>query len=239
MIPLRDAVPRRETPYVLWGLIALNGLVFLFELSLSGHSLQRFIASFGFTPARFTLPEGVLASSIGPYRYWSALTYMFIHGGWLHILGNMWFLWVFGDNVEDTIGHLSFLFFYILCGVAAVAFFFLLYPHSKVPTIGASGAISGIMGAYLLMFPKARVMTLIPIFIFPLIIEIPAIVFIGVWFFLQLIFGTFNSLSPHASQSVAWWAHVGGFVAGMLFLPLFRKRRPTYRPYFPDEPAPH
>ena len=235
MFPLKDTVPRREAPFVMWALIGVNALAFFFEHSLGGPAFARFIELFALIPARYTSTEWSLAVGLDPHSYWPFLTYMFLHGGWLHIIGNMWFLWIFGDNVEDRMGHRRFLLFYLSCGVASVLFYMVIYPESTTPLIGASGAISGVMGAYILMFPTARVLTLIPIFIFPYIVELPSLIFIGFWFLFQLISGAFGMADPNAGQGIAWWAHIGGFIAGMILLPLFKRRAKAYRPYFPDE----
>jgi membrane associated rhomboid family serine protease len=160
---------------------------------------------------------------------------MFIHGGWLHIIGNMWFLWIFGDNVEDRLGHLRFLIFYLLSGIGAALFYVLLKPGSVLPALGASGAISGVMGAYILLYPRARVLTLVPVFFLPLLVEIPAVFFVGVWFLFQFLAGTLSLATPRVEGGVAWWAHIGGFVLGMALLPLFtRSSRESARPW-PDQ----
>ena len=224
MIPLSDTAPRKGLPVVLWTLIALNGLVFWLEESLPGPALHRFIELYALVPARYTLPEWAAASGLQAHSYWPFLTYMFIHGGWLHIAGNMWFLWIFGDNVEDRMGHLRFLIFYLLCGIGAALFYVLLKPGSTLPALGASGAISGVMGAYILLYPRARVLTLVPVFFLPLLVEIPAVFFLGVWFLFQFFAGTFSLFTPHLQGGVAWWAHIGGFVLGMVLLPLFLER---------------
>jgi membrane associated rhomboid family serine protease len=235
VFPLKDTVPRREAPFVVWALIAANALVFFFERSLPGPVLVRFIELFGVVPARYTSPEWASAVGLQGHNYWPFLTYMFLHGGWLHIIGNMWFLWIFGDNVEDRMGHRRFLFFYLLCGFSAVLIYLIINPESTVPTLGASGAISGVMGAYFLMFPTARVLTLIPIFFFPYIVELPALIFIGFWFLFQLISGASSMVEAQTGQGIAWWAHIGGFITGMVLLPLFKRSTKAHRPYFPDE----
>lgn len=163
---------------------------------------------------------------------------MFLHGGWMHLIGNMWMLWIFGDNVEDRLGHGRYLLFYVLCGLAASWTHILLHPNSTVPAIGASGAISGVMGAYLLLFPRARVITLFPLFFIPYFLELPAIVYLGAWFLMQLFSGAFSILAPGEGGGIAWWAHVGGFLAGALLGPPMRRRRRYYRPYFRDEHIP-
>jgi membrane associated rhomboid family serine protease len=170
-----------------------------------------------------------------PDAYWTVLTCMFLHGGWMHFIGNMWVLFLFGDAVEDRMGPARYLVFYLLCGLAAGLTHYLTNPTSPVPTVGASGAIAGVMGAYFVLFPTARVITLIPVFFFPFLVEIPAVVYLGVWFASQLFSGTLALVGPQYYEGVAWWAHVGGFVAGIALLPLFKKSRKQYRRYYPDE----
>jgi len=163
---------------------------------------------------------------------------MFLHGGWLHILGNMWVLWIFGDNVEDRMGPLRFILFYLCCGICAGLVQTFTSGASPVPTIGASGAIAGIMGAYLLLYPRARLIILVPVFFWPFFFDIPAWVFLVFWFFLQFASGSHALLSGSLGGGIAWWAHVGGFLAGMLLLQFFLLRRPARRRFFPDEHGP-
>jgi membrane associated rhomboid family serine protease len=186
-------------------LIAANVLAFLLQLSLDPFSLNHLIAAYGLIPGR--LHPGAFVTS------------MFLHGGWLHLIGNMWFLWIFGDNIEDILGHAKYLLFYLLCGIAAALVHVAFNGDSRVPTIGASGAIAGVMGAYMLKFPRSRVVTLVPIFFFLTTMEIPAVYILIYWFIVQLISG-FGSIGySHLSQGgVAWFAHVGGFVAGMILI---------------------
>ncbi len=227
MIPIKDTVPRIGFPLVTWALIILNGTVFLFELSLPREVLEQIFYLFGLVPARFTYPKEALT-------YLPFLTNLFLHGGWLHILGNMWFLHLFGDNVEDRMGHLRFLIFYLLSGVMSNVINFIANIHSSLPEIGASGAISGVMGAYLIMFPKARIITLIPVLFFPLFVELSAFFYIGFWFILQVFSGTLSIGAPEGGGGVAWWAHIGGFVTGIVLLPFFRRKR-FRRQGYPDE----
>jgi membrane associated rhomboid family serine protease len=213
MIPIRDSVPSRRFPAVNFALIALNVLVFLFEVH-QGEALQSFLVTWSLVPARFTDPAWV-ASFSWLHRVSTLVTFMFLHGGFWHLLGNMWFLYIFGDNVEDRLGHPRYLVFYFLCGISSGVIHYLSDPSSTIPTVGASGAIAGVMGAYLVLYPRARVLTLIPIIIIPWFVEIPAAVFLGVWIFIQ-----FASAALTADQvtGVAWWAHVGGFAVGIAFL---------------------
>jgi membrane associated rhomboid family serine protease len=209
VIPLRDVIPSRTTPVVGITLLVLNVLVFLYEQSLGENALRRFIMTWGLVPAVFD---------------WSTvITSMFLHGGWEHIIGNMLYLWIFGDNVEDRLGHGRFLFFYITCGIAAALVQTWFNPDSAIPMVGASGAISGVLGAYIILFPHSRVLTLIPLFIFIEIIEVPAIILLGLWFLLQLLSGVGSLTQPEAGGGVAFWAHAAGFVAGMALLPFLKR----------------
>lgn len=224
MIPLRDTIPSRTIPYVNYLLIAANILVFFYELSW-GPQLPRLLGFYGLIPARFF----VLYASPGVSPvivYLPFISHMFFHGGWLHLLGNMLYLWIFGDNVEDRLGHGGYLLFYLGCGLAAAVMHLLTNTHSLVPTIGASGAIAGVMGAYFMLYPRARIVTLLPIFFFFTLVEIPAFFFLGFWFLLQLVQG-FSALGSRASVygGIAWWAHIGGFLFGQFVVFLLVKQR--------------
>ncbi len=240
MIPIRDTIPSRRPPVVTWTIIGINAVVFLFELLMPGESQERLFYLFGIVPARFTHPAWAVHVGFPLHDYWPFLTSMFLHGGWLHVIGNMWVLWIFGDNVEDRMGHLRFAVFYVLCGLVAGIVQLAASPDSTTPTVGASGAIAGIMGAYLVLFPRARVLTLIPILIFPLFVELPAIVFLGIWFVIQLWSGTLTMRMTAQVGGVAFWAHVGGFLAGMVLHPLFlvRPPEPPPEPEAPTQPEP-
>jgi membrane associated rhomboid family serine protease len=211
MIPLRDNIPSSRRPYVNYTIIGVNVVVFLLEVA-SGPRLGDLLATYGFVPARFLifLGQGAVAAAIIPM-----FTSMFLHGGWLHLIGNMWTLFIFGDNVEDVLGEGGFLFFYLFCGAAALILHVLISGGSAVPLVGASGAIAGVMGAYVCLFPGARILTLVPIFIIFTVIEVPAYIYLGIWFFLQFFQGTFSITTQGAVGGVAWWAHVGGFLAGV------------------------
>ncbi|MGB9792027.1 MAG: rhomboid family intramembrane serine protease [Thermacetogeniaceae bacterium] len=216
MIPLRDSTRSRSFPIVNILLIALNILVFLKETTLTSQQLNYLTYMYGVIPAKVQteLSAGVPILSIAvPF-----ITAMFLHGGWLHILGNMLYLWIFGDNVEDRMGHLPYLFFYLLVGIAGSIAHILANPGSQVPIIGASGAIAGVLGAYFISYPRSRILTLLPLPFFITLIEVPAFFFLPFWFILQLLNGISTNL---AANPVAWWAHIGGFLAGMLLVNFF------------------
>ncbi len=211
----------------MYGIVALNVLVFLYQSQLDASALRELLFLGGIVPARWT--DAAWAASVGlpAAGPMPLISSMFLHGGWLHLLSNMWSLFIFGDNVEDRMGHGRFLVFYLLAGSVAGLVQTVTDLGSRIPTIGASGAIAGVLGAYLVLYPKSRVLTLIPIFIYPLVTELPAFIFLGLWFVMQLVSGTMSTLGGTVG-GVAWWAHIGGFAAGFLLLRLFLKpqRRP-------------
>jgi membrane associated rhomboid family serine protease len=211
MIPLRDVIPSRTTPYTTITLIVLNAVVFLYQLTL-GEQVNDFILYFGLLPAAFS---------------WVAVfTSMFVHGGFLHVGGNMLYLWIFGDNVEDRMGHGRFLVFYLLCGIAAALAQTIINPDSVVPMVGASGAIAGVMGAYFVLYPHSRIVTLIPLFVYFHVMEVPAIFFLGIWFLMQFLSGVGSIATAVPGQpggGIAFWAHVAGFLAGMSGVIVFRR----------------
>src|SRR3954467_7047946 len=210
MIPLRDIIPSRTTPYITITIIVLNALAWLFELAMPRDFLPVFLQI-----------NGVVAAD---FRFSSLITSMFLHGSWSHVIGNMWYLWIFGDNVEDRVGHGRFIVFYLLCGIGAALGQVVVDPASTLPTIGASGAIAGVMGAYFVLYPHSRVLTLIP-WIFLQIVELPAIVLLGFWFVMQLFSaGTIAMTTTTQGGGVAFAAHVAGFVIGMGGVFVFRKR---------------
>jgi membrane associated rhomboid family serine protease len=227
MLPIRDDQPRYSTPLVTWFLIALNLLIFVFEASLDQRSLNALIHQFGVIPSHL----GALLA--GSHRFPLAVvavpffTSMFLHGSWMHVIGNMWFLWIFGDNIEDYLGHFSYLVFYILSGVAAAFAQVVLNPASRVPTVGASGAIAGVLGAYFVLYPRARVLTWFLFFFF----YVPAWVMLGYWFVVQFLSGAASAVTYAGENSggVAFWAHVGGFIAGIVLIKLFPERPRRYR----------
>ena len=219
MLPLRDNIPCRTTPLVNYAIIAANAAVFYHELTLGRH-LQHFMMTYGLVPANHVSPSlAKIQHQLIPF-----FSSMFIHGGWLHILSNMWCLWIFGDNIEDALGHLKYLLFYLLCGLAAAGAQLWAAWGSPYPTIGASGAIAGVMGAYMILYPRARVLTLVPIFFFVRIIEVPASIFLGLWVWSQLYSGSLAVGNVGRLGGVAWWAHIGGFLAGIVLLGAFLSR---------------
>ncbi len=226
MIPIKDTVPRRTFPFATLLIIVVNGLVFLFELSLPEEYQNAFIELFGLVPARYSHPAWAQIMGLPLDSYWPFLTNMFLHGGWLHIIGNMWFLFLFGDNVEDRLGHGRFFFFYLLAGLAANLVHFFVNHDSTMPVIGASGAIAGVMAAYLRLFPRARIITLVPILFIPFFFRVPAVLFMGVWFFMQLLSGAISLAVTDAGGGIAWWAHIGGFAVGFLLVKPLCSGRP-------------
>jgi len=236
MLPLRDTIRSRTIPLVNVTLIALNALVFIFELSLSSRGLDSFISTFGMVPARLHLTEPLVLLR-NPLVLITLFSHMFMHGGWLHFLSNMWTLFIFGDNVEDRMGHGRYFIFYMLGGLASGLLQAVVAPDSAVPAIGASGAIAGVLGAYFILYPAGRVVTIIFIFIIPWFVEIPAIIYLGFWFVTQL-FSGLSALNGSAGANmggVAWWAHIGGFLFGVFFNRFFlRHVRSVY--YEPRDP---
>jgi len=232
MFPLRDDNPTELFPFVTLLLIAANVLVWL--LVQGGGVAEPFLNSlcaYGAIPAEITgavgpgdtVSLGDASCTIGGYSWTTVLTSMFMHGGWMHLIGNMWFLWVFGNNIEDSMGHFRYLIFYVLCGVLAALTHIFIDPSSTVPTVGASGAISGIMGAYIVLYPKVRVYTLIFLVVYVRVIPMTALAVLGLWFAIQLFSGLASGAG--AGGGVAFWAHVGGFVAGVVLVKLFARKK--------------
>jgi membrane associated rhomboid family serine protease len=223
MLPFRDNIPARRFPLVTVLIIAANAAVFLYQLTLSETTLQEVVVLHGVVPARVQVLARLPVRAAGS-ALTSVWTAMFLHAGWVHLIGNMWYLWIFGDNVEDRMGRFRFLLFYLLCGAAGNAAHIAFNLDSSVPSIGASGAVAGVLGAYLLSYPFARILTLLPfLFVWP-VIELPALLVLGGWFLLQLL----NGATSEGRAGVAWWAHIGGFLAGMALVAVFA-RRPTRR----------
>jgi membrane associated rhomboid family serine protease len=217
MIPLRDTVKSKTIPWVNYLLITLCGVIFLYELQL-GDRLESFLHRFAVTPAEVSAT--LFAGRISLHPLVTMVTSIFLHGGWMHLLGNMLYLYIFGDNVEDRLGHAGYTVFFLFTGGLAAAAEVYVTPDSTMPLLGASGAIAGVLGAYFLLYPRARVLTMIPLFVFFPVIEISAFFFLGFWFVLQFIQGSLAA-GAGATGGVAWWAHLGGFVAGAVLLPLF------------------
>ena len=223
MIPFRDNVPSRTFPWVTVLLIVANTTAFVYELML-GHGLDRFLLTYGVIPMKITrsIPAQPLSILDRTLPFLSA---MFLHGGWFHLIGNMWYLWIFGDKVEDRLGHVRFFFFYLACGVAASMIHIGANPESSLPCIGASGAIAGVLGAYMITYPFAGVKTLVPLIFIWQVIELPALLVLGAWFAIQLMNGVGAiGFSSATNEGVAWWAHIGGFVVGLAFFLMIRPR---------------
>ena len=220
MIPLRDDNPSQRAPVITRLVIVANVLAFMVELSV-GEARGEFLREWGVVPGR--LFAAFTGETSLPVELMTVFTSMFLHGGWLHLIGNMWFLWIFGDNVEDAIGSPGYLGFYLAAGAVAAGFHAALMPGSPVPTVGASGAIAGVLGAYAQAFPRARVLTLVPIFFFFQVVAIPALVLLGLWFLMQFLSASLST--GGASGGVAWWAHIAGFVFGFIAMAMFRRRR--------------
>ena len=226
MIPIRDINPSASRPIVTRTLIAINCAVFVYELML-GSSLRGFMYEWGMVPARLTMALGGSDTALGG-ALGTVFTSMFLHGGWAHLIGNMWYLWIFGDNVEDRLGPARYLLFYLTAGVVSALVHYASNRASMVPTVGASGAIAGVLGAYAVAFPRARVVTLVPLVIFFQLVTLPALLVLGLWFVFQLFTGTLALAGTPGGGGVAWWAHIGGFVFGgvaMAFLNRHRYRR--------------
>ncbi len=230
MIPITDTIPAYRKSYVLYSILAINVLVFVYSLSLGNDELLRFLYTYGFVPARYTSPD--FAYELNRFDFFPILSSVFIHGGWTHIFINLWILFVFGDNVEDRLGHTRFLGYFLVWGVGANLVQFAFSFNLDRPIIGASGAVAGVMGAYLCFFPWSRVLAVVPILFFPFLFYVPAYVFLVVWFFMQFLSGTL-SLVESAQTGIAWWAHIGGFALGYLMARRYdrkygKKRRGYY-----------
>lgn len=221
MIPIRDSIPCNTTPYVTWGIMGICILVFLMMILMPDYMVQHFLYQYGMVPIRYSNPQWARHFGLPPDYYFSFLTSLFLHGGWGHLLINMIFLWIFADNIEDLMGHGRFLAFYLICGLLATYAQWYFSQNLVVPVVGASGAIAAVLGAYFFRFPYARVVILVPIFIFPLFFEIPAIAFLGLWVIFQLQEISTAAMFPGMTTNSAWWSHLGGFVAGALLHSLF------------------
>jgi membrane associated rhomboid family serine protease len=233
MFPVRTSVPTRYPPVVTWALILTNCAVFLFQTSLSPRELEWFLFTFSLIPARYFTPLVFGEPSL--LDYLPFFTNMFLHGGWLHLIVNMWTLWLFGPAIEDRLGPFRYLVFYLLCGVLASVTHAVFNATSVIPALGASGAIAGVLGCYLRLFPFARVIVVVPILFLPLFFEIYGYVFAGLWFAMQVLQGAAEFFTPADGGGVAWWAHIGGFAAGLVFGSLMTPSGRGYRPYYADE----
>lgn len=227
MIPLKDTIPSRSFPIVNTLIIGTNLLAFILMASM-GPAVNDFVRIFGLIPYRFIHEFGV-------YQIFTIFSSMFLHGGWVHFFSNMLALYIFGDNVEDRLGSARYLFFYLLCGIGATLVHIFFNPESTIPIIGASGAISGVLAAYFVLFPTSTVITFVPLFFLPWLVEIPAVLYIGLWFISQLLNGVLSVVTGvQAYGGIAWWAHVGGFATGILFVRVFLIKR-FYRKRYFDE----
>lgn len=229
MIPIRDSIPCNTTPYVTWGIMAICIGVYLLMLLMPDSMAQHFLYRYGMVPLRYTNPTWSRHFGLPPDYYFSFLSSLFLHGGWLHLLVNMMFMWIFADNIEDLMGHKRFVAFYLICGLLATYTQWYFSQNLIVPVVGASGAIAGVLGAYFFRFPYARVVIMVPILFFPFFFEIPAIAFLGLWVILQLQELTTASLFPGMGGNSAWYAHLGGFVVGALIHPLFIDKPTVYQ----------
>jgi membrane associated rhomboid family serine protease len=239
VIPIGDTIPALRPPLAVWLLILANVVVFLVELAMPPPVREQFFYLFGVVPARFTHPDWAVWLGFPAGNYWPFVTSLFIHGSWLHIISNMLSLWIFGDNVEDRMGSVRFVVFYLLCGVIGGVTHWFVYPDSAIPALGASGAIAGVLGAYLFLFPRSRVIVFFPVLFIPVFFALPAVVFIAFWAFSQLFSGTLSLVQPDDAGGIGWWAHVGGFVAGVVLHNLFVRRgeRPPSRDEYGAEVA--
>ena len=221
MIPIRDNIPSHSKPYVTWALMAINTLIFLVTLILPEASIRNIMFLYGMVSYRYSHPEWAYETGFPDDAYLSFLTNMFLHGGWFHLIMNMIFMWIFADNIEDRFGHGRFLIFYLFCGILASISQFYFMPELVVPVVGASGAIAGVMGAYFMLYPYARIVLWVPFFI-PIFFEIPAIAFLGLWVIIQLHEATTSIVAEPSFINVAWWAHIGGFIAGVMMVILYQ-----------------
>ena len=228
MIPLSDENPTQSRPYVTYALVAINIAVYLYQLTL-GSRAEGFIAACAFVPAELVTGQDLPPPTCVHPLWLTIFTSMFMHGGLLHIASNMLFLWIFGNNVEDAMGPIKYFFFYIVGGIAALALQVAINPNEVAPTLGASGAIAAVLGGYILLYPRARVLTLIFIILFFTVVELPAIVVLGFWFATQIAFGAAGLTSPGAAGGVAYFAHIGGFIFGLATVKLLATRRRELR----------
>ena len=235
MLVLNDNTRRRRVPLATHALVGLNAAVFLMQLGLSDAHLEAFFYEYGLVPLRYSRPDWAMAVGLTPMSPWPFLTALFLHGGWLHIIGNMWMLWVFGRSLEERMGAARFLGFYLLGGMGAMMAQFLTHVTSPAPIVGASGAIAAVLAGYLVLYPLSWLTCVVPIFIFPIFLRLPAFLFILFWFWMQLFSGTLALVGPTHGGGVAWWAHIGGFVLGLFLLRWFL---PPKKPHRETPPPP-
>lgn len=224
MIPIRDTAPCNSKPFVTWGLIAICVIVFVAMQIMPIQLSSRLVNLYGMVPVRYSNPQWAASSGMPYDGYLSFLTSLFLHGNWLHLIINMWFLWIFADSVEDRMGHLRFLTFYLLCGLLATFLQWYFDPTLAIPVVGASGAIAGVLAAYFFLYPLERVVVWVPILFLPILIHVPAIAFLGLWIIIQLHNATTSILFEGVTIDVAWWAHLGGFIAGSVLYRLFLRK---------------
>ncbi len=228
MIPIRDNISCDTKPYISWIVMAICVVIFI-AMKMMPDELQRQLTYlYGMVPIRYSNTEWATAFGLPPDGYLSFLTSLFLHGGWMHIIINMWFMWIFANSIEGTMGHVRFLAFYLICGLLATAVQWYFDPGLAIPVVGASGAIAGILGAYFFMYPYAKVVIWVPLFFLPIFIELPAIGFLGFWVIIQIQQATSAVLFEEAATNVAWWAHLGGFIVGAFIHPLFIKGKLSY-----------
>ena len=230
MIPIRDNIAVKHWPAVVLGLIAVNSVVFLYQISLPPRGAEAFIVEWAMIPRRLFDPSWAAEHGLSQWTYLTVLTNTFMHGGWLHIIFNMWVLYIFGCALEDRLGPARFLIFYLLCGIAASWAHASFNAQSAIPALGASGAVAGVIGAYARSYPAAVITLIIPLGFIPLFFQLPAVAFAGLWFILQILQGAGELLTPSMGGGIAWWAHIGGFVAGLVLLPLLDTGRPRHIP---------
>ena len=235
MFPLQTTAPIRAPPLVTWGLIIANCAIFFFQIGLEPDEFEHFLSRFALIPARYFAPLPFNNLAGGPLDYLPFVSNMFLHGGWLHLILNMWTLWLFGPAVEDRLGTVRYIVFYICCGAFASYAHAALNPLSITPALGASGAIAGVLAGFLLLYPFAQLVILVPVLFLPLFFEMPAVIYVVLWFLFQLMQGTAEMFAPSTDGGIAWWAHIGGFVAGVLLTPLLARSLRAYRKYYLDE----
>lgn len=235
MFPVASAVPVRFPPFVVYALVAVNVLAFVFELSLPARALEDFLQRWALVPLRYSDPNWAMRHGLDPDNYLPFFTNTYLHGGWFHIVSNMWTLWIFGPAVEDRLGKIRFFIFYSACGIGASIAHALTNLDSAIPALGASGAIAGVIGAYMRLFPHARLIVMVPILFFPLFLEVPASVFAAIWFATQVVQGVGALFAPAVGGGVAWWAHVGGFAVGWAIIRHVQQKERHYRRWYPDE----